>query len=71
MSNGTRREFTTSLGSIINAAKRIANGRAPSEAAAQEIITTAETLLLKSLVTREDGRALKFLPATQPPPRAS
>jgi DNA-binding response OmpR family regulator len=70
MSNGTRREFTTSLGSIINAAKRIANGRAPSEAAAQEIITTAETLLLKSLVTREDGRALKFLPSTQPPPRA-
>ena len=73
MSAGTRREFATSLGSIINAAKRIANGRAPSHEAAQEIIATAEALLLKSVVTNDqEGHALTFLrPAQQSLPRAS
>jgi DNA-binding response OmpR family regulator len=74
MSAGTRREFATSLGSIINAAKRIANGRAPSHEAAQEIIATAEALLLKSVVNKDqaEGQALTFLrPAQQSLPRAS
>ena len=72
MSAGTRREFATSLGSIINAAKRIANGRAPSHEAAQEIVATAEALLLKSVVTnQQEGHALTFLRPTQSLPRAS
>jgi DNA-binding response OmpR family regulator len=73
MSAATRREFATSLGSIINAAKRIANGRAPSQEAAQEIIAAAETLLLKSVVNNEqEGHALTFLrPPQQSLPRAS
>ena len=73
MSAATRREFATSLGSIINAAKRIANGRAPSSEAAQEIIAAAEALLLKSVVTNEqEGQALTFLrPSQQSLPRAS
>jgi two-component system, sensor histidine kinase and response regulator len=73
MSAGTRREFATSLGSIINAAKRIANGRVPSQEGAQEIIAAAETLLLKSVVHNEqEGHALTFLrPAQQSLPRAS
>jgi hypothetical protein len=73
MSAATRREFATSLGAIINAAKRIANGRAPSSEAAQEIIKAAEALLLKSVVTQEqEGQALTFLrPSQQSLPRAS
>jgi DNA-binding response OmpR family regulator len=72
MSAGTRREFATSLGSIINAAKRIANGRAPSQEAAQEIIAAAEALLLKSVVNNDqEGHALTFLRPTQSLPRAS
>lgn len=73
MSGKTRREFATSLGSIINAAKRIANGRAQSPEAAQEIITAAEALLLRSLVTGEDSesRTLSFTQAQQSLPRAS
>jgi DNA-binding response OmpR family regulator len=73
MSAGTRREFATSLGSIINAAKRIANGRVPSQEGAQEIIASAETLLLKSVVNSEqEGQALTFLrPTQQSLPRAS
>jgi hypothetical protein len=73
MSVGTRREFATALGSIINAAKRIANGRAPSHEAAQEIIAAAEALLLKSVVNRDqaEGQALTFLRPTQSLPRAS
>src|SRR5215470_15466322 len=73
MSVGTRREFATTLGSIINAAKRIANGRAPSHEAAQEIITAAEALLLKSVVINEqEGQSLTFLrPNQQSLPRAS
>jgi CheY-like chemotaxis protein len=73
MSAGTRREFATSLGAIINAAKRIANGRVPSQEGAQEIIASAETLLLKSVVNNEqEGHALTFLrPAQQSLPRAS
>ena len=71
MSDGTRREFATSLGSIINAAKRIANGRAPSCEAAQEIITAAEALLLKSVARKDqaEGQSLTFL--RQSLPRAS
>jgi DNA-binding response OmpR family regulator len=73
MSVGTRREFATALGSIINAAKRIANGRAPSQEAAQEIITAAEALLLKSVMNKDqaEGQALTFLRPTQSLPRAS
>src|SRR5262249_46796432 len=74
MSAATRREFATALGSIINSAKRIANGRAPSGEAAQEIIAAAEALLLKSVVNQDqtDGQALTFLrPAQQSLPRAS
>ena len=73
MSTTTRREFATSLGAIINAAKRIANGRAPSREAAQEIIAAAEALLLKSVVTSEqEGHSLTFLrPTQQSLPRAS
>jgi DNA-binding response OmpR family regulator len=73
MGAGTRREFATSLGSIINAAKRIANGRAPSLEAAQEIIAAAEALLLKSVVTQEqEGQGLTFQrPTQQSLPRAS
>jgi FixJ family two-component response regulator len=73
MSAATRREFATSLGAIINVAKRIANGRAPSQEAAQEIIASAEALLLKSVVTQDqEGHALTFLrPAQQSLPRAS
>jgi DNA-binding response OmpR family regulator len=73
MSAGTRREFATSLGAIINVAKRIANGRAPSIEAAQEIVAAAEALLLKSVVTNEqEGQALTFLrPTQQSLPRAS
>jgi hypothetical protein len=61
------------LGAIINVAKRIANGRAPSQEAAQEIIAAAEALLLKSVVTQEqEGHALTFLrPPQQSLPRAS
>jgi DNA-binding response OmpR family regulator len=74
MSAATRREFATALGSIINSAKRIANGRAQSGAAAQEIITAAEALLLKSVVNQDqaEGQALTFLrPTQQSLPRAS
>src|SRR5437763_5188552 len=73
MSAGTRREFATALGAIINAAKRIANGRAPSSEAAQEIVATAEALLLKSVVNKDqaEGQALTFLRPTQSLPRAS
>jgi DNA-binding response OmpR family regulator len=72
MSAATRREFATSLGAIINVAKRIANGRAPSREAAQEIVAAAEALLLKSVVTSEqEGHALTFLRPTQSLPRAS
>jgi DNA-binding response OmpR family regulator len=73
MSATTRREFATSLGAIINVAKRIANGRAPSQEAAQEIIAAAEALLLKSVVTQDqEGHALTFLrPPQQSLPRAS
>jgi PleD family two-component response regulator len=73
MSAATRREFATSLGAIINVAKRIANGRAPSQEAAQEIIAAAEALLLKSVVIQEqEGHALTFLrPPQQSLPRAS
>jgi DNA-binding response OmpR family regulator len=73
MATGARREFATSLGAIINVAKRIANGRAPSREAAEEIITAAEALLLKSVVTNErEGQALTFLrPTQQSLPRAS
>src|SRR5262245_58176520 len=38
MSAATRREFATALGSIINSAKRIANGRAQSGEVVQDII---------------------------------
>jgi DNA-binding response OmpR family regulator len=74
MSAATRREFATALGSIINSAKRIANGRAQSGEAAQEIIAAAEALLLKSVVNQDqvEGQALTFLrPAQQSLPRAS
>lgn len=73
MPAATRREFATSLGAIINVAKRIANGRAPSREAAQEIIAAAEALLLKSVVTNDqEGHALTFLrPSQQSLPRAS
>ena len=73
MSAGTRREFATALGAIINAAKRIANGRAPSREAAQEIVATAEALLLKSVVNKDqaEGQAPTFLRPTQSLPRAS
>jgi DNA-binding response OmpR family regulator len=74
MSAATRREFATALGSIINSAKRIANGRAQSGEAAQEIIAAAEALLLKSVVNQNqaEGQALTFLrPAQQSLPRAS
>ncbi len=74
MSASTRREFATALGSIINSAKRIANGRAQSGEAAQEIIAAAEALLLKSVVNQDqaEGQALTFLrPAQQSLPRAS
>jgi DNA-binding response OmpR family regulator len=70
----TRREFATSLGSIINTAKRIANGRAQNREAAQEIIAAAEALLLKSLVTGDESenRTLAFLPSShQSLPKAS
>jgi DNA-binding response OmpR family regulator len=74
MSAATRRKFATALGSIINSAKRIANGRAQSGEAAQEIIAAAEALLLKSVVNQDqaEGQALTFLrPAQQSLPRAS
>jgi two-component system, sensor histidine kinase and response regulator len=73
MSAATRREFATSLGAIINVAKRVANGRAPAGEAAQEIISAAEALLLKSVVNQEqEGQALTFLrPTQQSLPRAS
>jgi len=74
MSAGTRREFATALGSIINAAKRITNDRAPSRETAHEIIAAAEALLLRSLVTGEasEKRTLTYLPSAQQPlPRAS
>ena len=74
MSAATRREFATALGSIINSAKRIANGRAQSGEAAQEIIAAAEALLLKSVVNQDqaEGQALTFLrPTQQSLPRAS
>src|SRR5262245_11231961 len=74
MSAATRREFATSLGAIINVAKRIANGRAPSQEAAQEIVAAAEALLLKSLATGDasETQALTFLsPAHQSLPKAS
>ena len=64
MTTDTRREFATSLGSIINVAKRIANGRAPDREAALEIVAAAEALLLKSLVTGDasETQNLTFLP---------
>ncbi len=67
MSAGARREFATSLGSIINSAKRIANGRAPSSEAAHEIMVAAEALLLKSLKTGDasENGTLTFLPSAQ------
>jgi|EndMetStandDraft_5_1072996.scaffolds.fasta_scaffold315238_2 DNA-binding response OmpR family regulator len=73
MSAATRREFATALGSIINSAKRIVNGRAQSGEAAQDIIAAAEALLLKSVVNQDqDGQALTFLrPTQQSLPRAS
>jgi DNA-binding response OmpR family regulator len=74
MTTETRREFATSLGSIINVAKRIANGRAPAREAAQEIVASAEALLLKSLVTGDasETQSLTFLPPShQSLPRAS
>src|SRR5262249_49550422 len=78
VSAGSRREFATTLGSIINAAKRIANGRTPNREAAQEaakeIVAAAEALLLKSLETGEDseGHAMTFVQPTQRSlPRAS
>jgi DNA-binding response OmpR family regulator len=73
MSAATRREFATSLGAIINVAKRVANGRAPAGEAAQVIISAAEALLLKSVVNQEqEGQALTFLrPTQQSLPRAS
>ena len=55
-------------------AKRLANGRAQSGEAAQEIIAAAEALLLKSVVNQDqaEGQALTFLrPAQQALPRAS
>jgi len=73
MSAGTRREFATSLGAIINAAKRIADGRAPSREGAQEIVASAEALLLKAVASKDqaEGHALTFLRPTQSLPRAS
>src|SRR5215510_2710137 len=74
MTAETRREFATSLGSIINVAKRIANGRTPGREAALEIVAAAEALLLKSLVTGDvsETQALTFLPPShQSLPRAS
>jgi hypothetical protein len=74
MSAKTRREFATALGSIINAAKRITSGREPGREAAQEIIATAEALLLQSLVGNEErkSRPLSFIQsAPQSLPRAS
>jgi DNA-binding response OmpR family regulator len=74
MTAETRREFATSLGSIINVAKRIASGRAPSREAAQEIVAAAEALLLKSLATGDasETQALTFLsPSHQSLPKAS
>ena len=67
MSAGKRREFATSLGAIINAAKRIVSGRASSREAAVEIIATAEALLRKSVVGGDDseGRTLTFIEDTQ------
>lgn len=74
MSAATRREFATALGSIINSAKRIVNGRAQSGEAAQDIIAAAEALLLKSVVNQDqaEGQSLTFLrPTQQSLPRAS
>jgi DNA-binding response OmpR family regulator len=74
MSAGTRREFATSLGAIINAAKRIADGRAPSREGAQEIVAAAEALLLKSVASKDqaEGQSLTFLrPSQHSLPRAS
>jgi DNA-binding response OmpR family regulator len=74
MSAESRREFATSLGAIINAAKRISSGRESGREGAQEIIAAAEALLLKSLVGNDEqkGRSLSFIqPAPQPLPRAS
>ena len=74
MTTESRREFATSLGSIINVAKRIANGRAPGREAALEIVAAAEALLLKSLVTGDasETQSLTFLPPShQSLPRAS
>ena len=74
MTTETRREFATALGSIINMAKRIANGRTSSRETAQEIVTTAEALLLKSLATGDasETQNLTFLPPAQHSlPRAS
>src|SRR5262245_11377314 len=74
MTSETRREFATSLGSIINMAKRVANGRAPARDGAQEIVALAEALLLKSLVTGDasETQALSFLPPShQSLPKAS
>jgi DNA-binding response OmpR family regulator len=74
MSAGTRREFATSLGAIINAAKRIADGRVPSREGAQEIVAAAEALLLKSVASKDqaEGQSLTFLrPNQHSLPRAS
>jgi DNA-binding response OmpR family regulator len=73
MSAGTRREFATSLGAIINAAKRVADGRAPSREGAQEIVAAAEALLLKSVASKDqEGQSLTFLrPNQHSLPRAS
>src|SRR3954452_8526410 len=63
MSAATRREFATSLGAIINAAKRVADGRAPSREGAQEIVAAAEALLLKSVANKDqaEGQSLTSL----------
>ena len=69
MSTPKRREFATSLGAIINAAKRIANGRSPAGEAAHEIISAAEELMLRQLVNPDqaEGSAATFQRAPQQP----
>jgi two-component system, sensor histidine kinase and response regulator len=74
MTTGKRREFATEVGTIINAAKRILNGRAPNGEAAQAIIAAAESLLLKSVLNQDeaDPRGLTLpRPTQQPLPQAS
>jgi DNA-binding response OmpR family regulator len=74
ISASQRREFATALGAIINAAKRIANGKALNGEAAQEIIAAAEALLLKSGVNQGHAEGLPLTiprPTQQSLPRAS